>query len=241
MVTSHSLLTEARTLAVFDIETRLDPASAAAAGYKGSGMPTPLQSIATACILVATERPDGQWGDIRLHTFADPLSEFDILMQLDEAFSDLASRNALLATYNGRAHDLAVLRRRGARHWMFGLPGIAAATTMGHLDIMLRHRLGRQDGAASLREACAALSISAFDPRTADKGSVPASVRKCQTDVVATFLLALYETAMDRGSPDALVSGWGALSDHLSAMRPRLQHLEHFRDHALLRAARRVG
>lgn len=241
MVTSHSSLIEPRTLAIFDIETRLDPAAAAAAAYKGSGMPAALQSIATACILVATEQPDGRWDDIRLRAFADPSSEFDILMELDEAFSDLASRKALLATYNGRAHDLAVLRRRAARHWMFGLPGIEAATSMDHLDIMLRQRLGRHDGSASLRDACAALGISAFDPRTADKGPVPASVRKCQTDVVATFLLALYETAMDRGSPDPLVSGWSALSDHLSAMRPRLQHLEHFRDHALLRAARKVG
>lgn len=241
MVTSHPSLMEPRTFAVFDIETRLDPAAAAAAGYKGSGMPPPLQSIATACILVASEQPNGDWGGIRLRTFTDPLSEFEILMQLDEAFSDLTSRNALLATYNGRAHDMAVLRRRGARHWMFGLPGITAAISMDHVDIMLRQRLGRQDGSASLRDACAGLGISAFDPRTSDKGTVPVSVRKCQTDVVATFLLALYETAMERGSPDALVSGWGALSEHLSAMRPRLQHLEHFRDHALLRAARKVG
>lgn len=234
MVTSHSSLAEPRTLAVFDIETRLDPAAAAAAGYKGSGMPAALQSIATACILAASEQPDGQWHGIRMQTFAMPLSEFDILMQLDDAFFDLTSRGALLATYNGRAHDLAILRRRGARHWMFGLPGITAATTMDHIDIMLRQRVGRQDGSATLREACAALGISAFDPRTSDSGAVPASVRKCQTDVVATFLLALYEMAMERGSPDPLVRGWGALSDHLANNRPRAQHLEHFRDHSLL-------
>lgn len=36
----------------------------------------------------------------------------------------------MICTYNGRAHDLAVPRQRGAGHWMFGLPGIAGATPM---------------------------------------------------------------------------------------------------------------
>lgn len=240
MPTSHMSLKAPKTLGVFDLETRLDPTAAAAAGYKGAGMPAALQRIATACMLVATEHADGSWTDLRLDTFADPLTEFDILMKLDGRLAFLAEADGMICTYNGRAHDLAVLRRRGARHWMFGLPGIAKATTMDHMDVMLRQRLGRQDGTPTLREACAGLGIAAFDPRAPAPGAGAPDVRKCQTDVVATFILTLYEIAIDRGSPDPLVLGWEAISAYLAAMRPRAAHLENFRAHPLLRAARKA-
>lgn len=94
MPTPHSPLHAPRTLAVFDVETRLDPAAAAAAGYKGAAMPSALQRIATACIFTATERADGSWTGPRLDTFADPLTEFDILMKLDARLSTLAEQGA---------------------------------------------------------------------------------------------------------------------------------------------------
>jgi hypothetical protein len=167
------------------------------------------------------------------------MSEFDILMRLDELLATAAA-GAALVTYNGLAHDLPVLRRRCARHWMFGLPGVAAAAAMDHLDVMLRQRLGRRDKMPSLREACAGLGISTADPRTATGPAIAPDVVKCQADVVATFLLALFEMAIDRGSEDVLVAGWEGLSAHLGAARPRALHLEHFRDHPLLRAVRKV-
>ena len=237
-MTSHLSLLEERAWAVFDIETTRDEAAVAAAGYKGNGIPSALQRITTACLLIAEEDQDGRWSSISLRTFCAP-SEFDILMGLDEDLADLATRGAALVSYNGRAHDLAVLRRRGARHWMFGLPGIAAASTMDHLDIMLRQRLGRRDATPTLREACGGLGISAFDPRHAGVSGL-SPVAKCQIDVVATFLLALYEIAMERGSPAPLLAGWNALSDYLTRMQPRAAHLEQFRSHPLLRAAKRA-
>jgi hypothetical protein len=237
-VTSHSWLLEPRTIVIFDIETVLDERAASAAGYKGSGMPSALQRIATACLFVATERSDGEWSGFRLLTFADPLSEFDVLMKLDETLADLADCKPLLGTYNGRSHDLAVLRRRAARHWMFGLPGIAAAGTIDHVDIMLRQRLGRRDATPTLREACAGLGISAYDSRKFSGPSVRSDVMKCQIDVVATFVLMLFELAIERASPDVLLAGWEGLSKHLAGLRPMPRHLEHFRNHPLLRAAR---
>jgi hypothetical protein len=224
---------------VFDIETTLDEGAAAAAGYKGNGIPSALQRITTACLLVAKEDQDGNWTSITLKTLSAPSSEFEILMRLDEELASLASHGATLISYNGRAHDLAILRRRGARHWMFGLPGITSAATMDHLDIMLRQRIGRRDGTPTLREACGGLGISAFDPRQAGTGRLP-PIAKCQIDVVATFLLALYEIAIERGSPNALLGGWEGLSKYLTRLQPRAAHLEHFRNHPLLQAAQRA-
>ncbi|QYE36305.1 hypothetical protein KZX46_10460 [Polymorphobacter sp. PAMC 29334] len=68
-MTSHHLLVQPRTWVTFDVETMLDEAAAAAAGYKGNGMPSALQRIETACILVATEEPDGTWRSFSLRTF----------------------------------------------------------------------------------------------------------------------------------------------------------------------------
>ncbi|QYE36304.1 hypothetical protein KZX46_10455 [Polymorphobacter sp. PAMC 29334] len=110
---------------------------------------------------------------------------------------------------------------------------------MDHFDVMLRQRADRRDGAPSLRDACAGFGISAFDARGIAASSLPRKSTKCQTDVVATFLLVLYEIAIERGSPDPLLAGWEGLSGFLGAMRPRLIHLEHIRVHPLLRDAQR--
>lgn len=239
MATSHFSLQRRRSLAVLDIETTLDPAAAAIAAHRKGSLPTALQRVTTACLLVIDEDPSGAWRTPALHTLAAPLSEFELLMRLDGLLADVADRDGLLVTYNGMAHDLPIIRRRCLRHWMFGLPGLAAAAAIDHLDLMLRQSSGRRDRAPTLREACAALGISAADPRTDTGASLPPDVIKCQSDVVATFLLALFEMAYERGSEDVLVSGWEALASHLGGLRPRAMHLEHFRNHPSLRAARR--
>lgn len=235
---THSLPHAPRQVAVLDVETKLDPGAASIAGHRSGSLPAALQRIGTACLLIAEEREDSSWTDFALHTLAAPLTEFDLLIRLDHLLADAAEANAVIVTYNGRAHDLAVLRRRAARHWMFGLPGLAAVDELDHIDVMLRQRASRRDKTPSLREACAGLGISSADPRTATGPALPPDVIKCQADVVATFLLALYEIAIERGSEEPLVAGWEGLSRHLTGLRPSPLHLSHFRDHPLLRAAR---
>jgi hypothetical protein len=168
------------------------------------------------------------------------MSEFDVLLSLDKSLAALASRGALLGTYNGRKHDLAVLRRRSARYWMFGLPGLDAASRMDHLDVMLRQRKDRRDQAPTLREACAAMGIGCFNPKLRQTKNARPDLIKCQADVVATFILTLYELAIERGSPEVLVAGWTGLSEFLGRQRPRWEHLEHFRNHPILRAGQNV-
>lgn len=239
MPKTQSWLKSPRTIATFDIETRLDGAAAHAAGYKGVKVPHALSCISTACMLFATERSDGSWDDFTMLTLSEPSTEFDIMMGLDHGFEALAEKNGAVVTFNGVAHDLSVIRRRAARYWMFGLPGISAASELDHLDLMLRHRNFDGSPAPSMRQVCAGLGVSTVPP-TRNVGLDPA-VHKCQIDVVATFILSLYEMAIERGDQNVLVGGWTGLSGWLTDSQPRREHLEHFRSHPMLRAMLRMS
>jgi hypothetical protein len=234
----RELLTRPRTVAVFDIETRLDEAAAHTAGHKGTGLRPALQKLATASLLLATEQQDGSWAGFELRTFSAPATEFDVLMSLDEELSRIDQPGSVLVTYNGREHDLAVLRRRAARYWMFGLSGLSRMAEIDHLDLMLWQRRGRRDAVPSLRDTCAGLGIGLFEEREAEGRRLSSNVRKAESDVVATFILYLYEAAIMRGSPIVLRRGWEALSAFILGMRATPEHLKHFGSHPLLKAAR---
>lgn len=230
-------LTEPQTIAVIDIETALDEEAAHVAGHKGTGMRPALQKLVTACLLVAAEQPDGSWGHLELRRFTSPLAEFDVLMALDDELRSVDGLGGMLVTYNGREHDLAVLRRRAARYWMFGLPGLSRASEMNHLDLMLWQRRGRRDAAPSLRDTCAGLGIALYADGGRASAHVTAGVRKCEADVVATFILYLFEAAIARGSPDVLLSGWEAVTNLILGKRPYPEHLRHFASNPHLKAA----
>lgn len=233
-------LAQPRTIVVFDIETALDEEAAHVAGHKGTGIRPALQKLVTACLLVATEQSDGSWGEFALRRFTAPSTEFDILMGLDDELCRIDDLAGMLVTYNGREHDLAVLRRRAARYWMFGLPGLSRAGELDHLDLMLWQRRGRRDAVPSLRDTCAGLGIVLFGDGSRESSRLSANVRKCEGDVVATFILYLYEAAIERGSPDVLLSGWIALSSFIMGMKPLPEHLRHFASNPHLRAAQAV-
>jgi hypothetical protein len=227
---------------VLDLEVKPDPQAVALAVARGSRMRPGLQMITAITMLSVEEDATGAWMGHRLRSFGLPDPEFELLMQLDEALAEFEERSPLLVTYNGIAHDLGVLRHRGARHWLFGLPGLDLLDRCQHRDMMRTGTRGWRDAWPTLRDALAGLGIAA-DPMVASGASrsVEAAVRKCEVDVVGTYLLLLYELAIERGDPAVLVSGWSALSDYLGRPPVAAPHLNQFRRNPMLREARRLA
>ena len=214
---------------VIDLETRPNPAAAAIAPRGGARTRTSLHEIAAYSRLSMIEDSDGHWHSFNLASLAAP--EFDILMEIEAELSSLAERGGTLVTYNGRRHDAGVLRQRAASHWMFGLTGFAALDTLAHRDLMREVTHGWRDSWPSLRDACAGYGIPTDHMLTGRDTPLPIAIRKSQVDCVATFLLLLYELAIDRGDESVLVAGWTALAAYLGEPCIKASHLSQFRWH----------
>jgi hypothetical protein len=223
-------------LLVLDLETRPDPHATAIAPRGREMSRVALHRIAAYSSLSAREGADGAWGGFALRSMVDA-DEFDLLMDIDAQLAALADAGGTLVTYNGVSHDAAVLRRRAAAHWMFGLPGLGRLDDVSHRDLLREHMRGRRDGMPSLRDACAGYGIPTDHQLVERMGGPAASVRKSQVDCVSTFLLTLYELAIARGDEAPLVAGWIALADHLAQPGLRAPHLDQFRWHPQLEAA----
>ena len=155
-------------------------------------------------------------------------------MEIEAELSALAERGGTLVTYNGRRHDAGVLRQRAAAHWMFGLSGFEALDTLAHRDLMHEVTHGWRDAWPSLRDACAGYGIPTDHMLTSRDATLPIAIRKSQVDCVATFLVLLYELAIERGDESTLVAGWTALAAYLGEPHIRAPHLNQLRWHPRL-------
>lgn len=223
-------------LLVLDLETLPDP-KAVGIAPRGREVSRPaLHRISAYSSLSATEEPDGRWSGFSLRSAFDA-DEFELLMDIDLSIAALAEAQGTLVTYNGISHDVAVLRRRAAANWMFGLDGLGRIDIVDHRDLLRAHKRGRRDALPPLRDACAGYGIPT-DHRLVDRrGGPEGPVRKSQVDCVATFLLTLYELAIERGDEAPLVAGWTALAEYLATPAVRAPHLDQFRWHPRLAAA----
>lgn len=228
--------------AVLDIETAPDPEAVALAKRnvdRRSAGGSALHAIAAAAVLEAKETDDGLWTVTHLHSWSRPDDdEFRILTGIEAVVAEVAAADGTLVTYNGIRHDLAVLRRRAARHWMFELEGWRCLQTMRHRDLMIEN-FGSPDATwPSLRDACAALAIPTNHCTTgASAATTGTQLRKCETDVASTFLLMLHALAMERGSIRPLREGWAALARYAGGPVRNLPHLAQFGRSPLLDVA----
>lgn len=227
-------------LFVLDLETRPDPRAATIAPRGREMSRVALHCITAYSSFEATETEDGEWTDLALHSRSDT-DEFELLMEIDASLAAIADADGTLLTFNGISHDAAVLRRRAAAHWMFGLPGLGRLDTVLHRDLLRIHARNRRDGWPSLRDACAGYGIPTDHKLVGRSDALPMEVRKSQVDCVATFLLALYELAIEAGNEKPLVRGWSALARYLATPDVRAPHLEQFRFHPLLASANDTG
>lgn len=145
----------------------------------------------------------------------------------------------LLITFNGGRHDLPLLTRRRAAVARRCIAPIVARYE--HCDMMhqwrraVRTGTGRQSRTwPSLAQICAQTGI----PHDVcnSSGEVCALVRKCETDVLATFLLYLLHCAGGDCEAARFCSGWTALAGWCLAA-PMQEHRRQFAFGAGARAA----
>lgn len=228
-------------LAALDIETAPEPAAMDL--LSGRGHPNTrniaVHAITAAAWLSLGEQEDGTWQVKRCRSWGAPDDEFEILLALDRELFDLASLSGQLVTYNGLRHDLPVIRRRAARHWLFEMSGLFPKQAIDHRDVMRVAGLGIGDW-PKLREACAGIGLSC-DPDDDPIGhgqTLSSRRRKAEVDVYGTMILRLFELATERRDIRTLTEGWSAIADWILRQRPLSPHLIQFSSSPDLEAAR---
>lgn len=201
--------------------------------WLGNRGPTKIHAathkITACCMLSAWENPDGSWTDLNLTTVQEAtMTEPEMLDVIDRFFVDIVEKAGTCVTFNGMSHDVPVIKRRAARHWLFDRRGITDIDQCHHEDLMRRMTRGWRDDWPSLAAACAGLGIPIDHHPIDKKDRTSMTVLKCETDVYATFSLLLFELAIRRRQRSVLDQGWSALQAFTLRNRPRAQHLAQF-------------
>lgn len=230
---------------VLDVETApADEAVALADRRRGEpGERSTLHALTAATVLRFEVGSDFTFAGFSLRSFdCMEQDEGDLVLKLDEELSSAHAAGATLVTFNGAAHDLAMIERRAARHWLFSA-GRYPRWRLGsgsHLDLM-RDGVGCSTGRwPSLIDACAAFGVAATPVPRVDGEKAIGTYRKSEVDVVATFVLLLYDLAARTGDIAPMLRGWDGLARHLSSPLVRAPHLAPFARHPHVAAARRV-
>lgn len=222
--------TPSRLFGILDIETKPDPhAMALLRQSNADRSPLAIHRLTAASMISVWETTGGEWQDLSLVSVAEPdHSETTMLTEIDRFLLNLITNGGECVTFNGLSHDLPTLRRRASRHLLFDLTGVFPATPMLHTDLMRRCTRGWRDDWPSLRAACAGLGIPVNHLLAGNGGSGPsARQRKCEVDVVCTFLLLLYELSISRRTQRPIVAGWKAVRELFGSGHPP-PHLAQF-------------
>lgn len=125
-------------------------------------------------------------------------------------------QDGLLVTFNGRHHDLPFLSMR-QRQMCGTVQNQSFVSPPNHLDMMhLWRKMPCSSGQKQMRNwpsmkaACASVGIP-HNPH-GEFSDVYAVVRKCETDVLATFLLYLLQSSQWEQEAARFCEGWTALA-----------------------------
>lgn len=232
-------MTNAKRSCVLDIETIPDRHGRILAGRRGTvPIGSPLHAILNVSLLTFTLGQDFELANLDLVSFhADEYDEPDILRMTERVLADVANSRGLLVTFNGRRHDLPVLRMRQLRWWQCANSGIRgfAAGEGDHMDVMATLAAGGTRF-ATLADACGAVGFSIFGMTQIGRTTeTPKALEKCELDVVGTAVLMLHLLAERARSDVPLRRGMPVLGDYLRTVAARRPHLEHFALNPLLR------
>ncbi|WP_326522931.1 hypothetical protein [Sphingomonas sp.] len=227
---------------MLDVEAAPDRFARLLTGRRNGGaVPkgSPLNEIINVSTLEFVRGPDGVCTGYQLTSFhRDEYSEQDILANAETALTRVAE-GGLLATFNGKAYDLPLLRLRQMRWWQCesGAAEAIAGGTAEHIDVMMDLSM---DGAlrwASLEDACASVGFALRGPAVAGRGpALPYEVERCEVDVIGTAILLLYVMARRERSTVPLRRGLPAIGDLLRGPCAGRAHLHRFADSELLEA-----
>lgn len=226
----HDLLNSVPSLVgVLDLGTGVDPVAAALVGAARSGLAgrPALHRVRAAALLTARTSVDGVAIDIRSRHL-DAEGEDDLLASVDADLFALRSGGGVLVTYNGRRFDLPTMRRRLARHMLFGSKGVRCWLEREgpHVDLMTDlHPHGTRW--VSLQDEAAGLGIPM--PVVSPKSDAARTALQCEADCAVTFLVYLHAVASATGQGAPLLASWRGLAALIDDAPDRWAHLQPLR------------
>jgi hypothetical protein len=225
---------------VLDVEAKPDRFARLLTGRRtGGSIPkgSPLNEVINVSTLEFVRGEDGACTGFQLSSFhRDEYSEPDILANAEQALARVA-RRGLLATYNGRAYDLPLLRMRQMRWWQCDARAVdaIAAGEADHVDVMMDLSMEGATRWASLEDACASVGFALRGPSIAGRGpTLPYEVERCEVDVIGTAILLLYVMARREHSSIPLRRGLPAIGNLLRGPAAGRPHLHRFDESDLL-------
>ncbi len=225
-----------RRVVVLDLETAPEQqALCLLRSEKGVARATwAIQRIEGLCMLVAEER-GGRFA-VTDFVCADREAPREIerhdetaMLNLVADHLDPSELRTTLVTYNGRRHDLPILRRRAFVNSLSHRPAFQPYPPFDHEDAMLNLGPDPMGMAVPLIQAAGGLGIPVMHrfPTQAAFAATP-RMRKCQVDVLATFLLHLQTLSARSGNPDIFDNGWEAVCTFLGRIGAKGDHLLQF-------------
>ena len=229
---------------VIDIETVPDPDVVALAprGAKGPARRLTHRAVCATLLSFAEHEANGALRCLGMRTLTlQRMEEGPLLGEIDTLLPDPAAEGSILVSYAGGLHDMAVLRQRAMRLWMFDVPHLRGWSErhQGHYDMMYAY--GPRAPHPSLTEVSALIGADlagsrSSDPATRwiDRGDWAPIVKRNRSDVCATFIAYAYWSAWKRGTELPVATAWTDLSRLIIAQGDRGNDLRRFSSHHLV-------
>ena len=230
---------------VIDIETVPDPdvvALAPRGAVAGRTRRLTHRAVCATLLSFAQREDDGALRCLGMRTLTlERLEEGPLLGEIDALLPDPAAEGSMLVTYAGIMHDMAVLRQRAMRLWMFDMPRLRGWSERhpGHHDMMYAY--GPRAPHPSLTEVSALIGADLAGSRSSDpatrwieRGDWAPIVKRNRSDVCATFMAYAYWSAWKRGAELPVATAWTDLSRLIVAQGDRGNDLRRFSSHHLV-------
>ena len=244
-VRSRRLAAGERLGCVIDIETVPDPdvvGLAPRGAVVGRARRLTHRAVCATLLSFAERESDGSLRCLGMRTLTlERMAEGPLLGEIDTLLPDPESAGSMLVTYAGGMHDMAVLRQRAMRLWMFDVPRLRGWSERHERHHDMMYAYGPRAPHPSLAEVSALIGADLAGSRSSDpatrwieRGDWAPVVKRNRSDVCATFLAYAYWAAWRRGSELPVATAWTVLSRLIVAQGDRGNDLRRFSSHHLV-------